>query len=153
MLIHSNTNIHSNPAISTHIQPLFFVKISRFSGRSTSAKMPKISLQLRWRQERWKARSSRKGMCPVHLDESIWSIAVVIGLEHSYLGQQWQVFFSPPFFNFSLAMRDGECSVLKCLFLSLAWIKSSCDMSVVYFLGWYSYDVKGLWVYGIKVFG
>ena len=59
--------IHINSFEFTVIQPYppvftpLSVKIFWVSGRSASPKMPKISLQLRWCQEIWIARSSRKG--------------------------------------------------------------------------------------------
>ena len=127
MLIHSNTNLHSNPAISSHIQALFWM-----------SKSPDFLVG----EPQQRCQRSLFNWDDVKRDEKPGvpgrDVPGAFGWEHLEYrsghwigtqlrsGQQWQVFVSPSFLIFLFAMRDGECSVLKCLVLSLAWIKSSC---------------------------
>lgn len=66
----------------------------------------------------------KDGMCPVHLDESIWSIAVVIGLEHSMFNGFFDFFVSA-----ILAMVTAATQILLGVALFAGWLRPEVQVS------------------------
>lgn len=71
-----------------------------------------------------KSQEFQEGMCPVHLDESIWSIAVVIGLEHSMFNGFFDFFVSA-----ILAMVTAVTQILLGVALYAGWLRPEVQVS------------------------
>lgn len=71
-----------------------------------------------------KSQEFQEGMCPVHLDESIWSIAVVIGLEHSMFNGFFDFFVSA-----ILAMVTAVTQILLGFALYAGWLRPEVQVS------------------------
>lgn len=71
-----------------------------------------------------KSQEFQEGMCPVHLDESIWSIAVVIGLEHSMFNGFFDFFVSA-----ILAMVTAVTQILLGVALYADWLRPEVQVS------------------------
>lgn len=71
-----------------------------------------------------KSQEFQEGMCQVHLDESIWSIAVVIGLEHSMFNGFFDFFVSA-----ILAMVTAVTQILLGVALYAGWLRPEVQVS------------------------